>query len=84
MEQTARSSDLSSMRSEDGLCPNCAIPLEIAAIDLSVLGSVVLFVCPSCGLTKAEDRAEARRKLRARINELDRLMAKLKNMIGRP
>jgi hypothetical protein len=71
------------MRSDDDLRPNCAVPLEIAAIDLSVLGSVVLFVCPRCGLTKAEDRAEVRRKLRGRITELDRLMAKLKNLVRR-
>jgi hypothetical protein len=34
--------------------PKLRFRLEIVAIDLSVLGSIVLFACPNCGLTKAE------------------------------
>jgi hypothetical protein len=52
-------------------CPNCNAVFEIAAVDLSIVsGNIVLFVCPACGLTKAENRTEARRKIRARIAEL--------------
>jgi hypothetical protein len=37
-------------------CPDCNLAFEIAAVDLSIIsGNVVLFVCPSCGLTKAEN-----------------------------
>jgi hypothetical protein len=52
---------------------------EIAAVDLSIIsGNIVLFVCPSCGLIKAENRAEARRKTRLRVTELGRLLRGLK------
>jgi hypothetical protein len=38
-------------------CPNCNRAFEIAAVDLSIIsGNIVLFVCPSCGLTKAENQ----------------------------
>lgn len=60
-------------------CPNCNLVFEIAAVDLSIIsGNIVLFVCPNCGLTKAENRTETRRKLRVRIAELDRLIRRLK------
>jgi hypothetical protein len=65
-------------------CPDCNHPFEIAAVKFSLSGNALLFVCPSCGLTKAETRAEAGRKLRIRIAELDRLMRKLKHLIRRP
>lgn len=42
---------------ETGLdqCPDCRCPLEIAAVKFSFLrGTAVLFVCPGCGLTRAD------------------------------
>jgi hypothetical protein len=61
-------------------CPHCNLPFEIAAVDLSLVsGNTLLFVCPGCGLTRAESRTEARRKLRARIAELSRLLVELKS-----
>ena len=60
-------------------CPNCDLAFEIAAADLSIIsGNILLYVCPGCGLTKAESRMEARRKMRARIAELSRLLIWLK------
>jgi hypothetical protein len=60
-------------------CPDCNLAFEIAAVDLSIIsGNVVLFVCPSCGLTKAENPNGHRRKIRVRIAELDRLLRRLK------
>ena len=36
-------------------CPHCQRPPEIAAINLSLLrGNAVLFVCPNCGLARAD------------------------------
>jgi transposase-like protein len=61
-------------------CPHCKLPFDIEAID-RFLSNVVLFICPSCGLARAESRAEARRKVRKRIAELDRLLVGLKYLI---
>ena len=61
-------------------CPHCNLPFEIGAVDLSLVsGNTLLFLCPGCGLTRAESRTEARRKLRARIDELSRLLVELKS-----
>jgi hypothetical protein len=60
-------------------CPDCHLAFEIVAADLSVIsGSILLFACPGCGLTKAETRTEVRHKLRARFTELGRLLSSLK------
>jgi hypothetical protein len=65
-------------------CPNCNVVFEIAAVDLSIVsGNIVLFVCPTCGLTKAESRTEARRKIRLRIAELGRLLRRLRTQTMR-
>jgi predicted DNA-binding helix-hairpin-helix protein len=62
------------------LCPHCNLPFEIGAVELSLVsGNTLLFVCPGCGLTRAESLTEARRKLRARIDELSRLLVELKS-----
>jgi hypothetical protein len=56
-------------------CPGCNFAPEIASASLSIVAAdIVLFICPSCGLTKEENPIEAGRKLRARIAELDRLL----------
>lgn len=64
-------------------CPHCKLPLEIAAVDIGLFGSVALFVCPSCGWTKAETRDEARRKLASRIFALERMLRELKRWVQR-
>ena len=61
-------------------CPNCHEPFEISAVSFNFLGqSMLLFVCPGCGLAKGETRDEARRKLRGRINVLEVLLRKLRS-----
>jgi hypothetical protein len=62
-------------------CAGCNHPFEIAAVELSLPANILLFVCPSCGLTKAESPAETSRKLRSRIAELDGLLAQLTPLI---
>jgi hypothetical protein len=65
-------------------CPHCKRAFEIAAVKFSLLGrNVALFVCPGCGLAKAETRDEARRRLRSRIVELDRMVSQLKSRFDR-
>jgi hypothetical protein len=60
-------------------CPHCQRLLEIAAIKFSLLGrNVVLFVCPNCGLARADPAHEARSKLRDRMSLFDRMLRKLK------
>jgi hypothetical protein len=57
-------------------CPDCRRLLEIAAIKLSFFGrNVALFVCPNCGLARAEPIDE---KLRHQISVLERMLRKLK------
>jgi predicted RNA-binding Zn-ribbon protein involved in translation (DUF1610 family) len=65
-------------------CLHCKRPLEIAAIKLTLLGrNVALFVCPNCGLAMAENRDEARSKLRHRISTLERMLWELKYWVQR-
>jgi len=64
-------------------CPHCKLPLEIAAVDIGIFGSVALFVCPCCGLTKAETRDEARRKPGSRVFALERMLRELKSWVQR-
>jgi hypothetical protein len=64
---------------EPDVCPYCKRPFEITAVKLSLLGRVVaLFVCPGCGLARAETRDKARRKLRSRISALGRMLREQK------
>ena len=59
-------------------CPHCNQPLEIAAVNPTFFGqSVVLFVCPGCGLVKRETRDKARQQLRRRISVLEALLTQL-------
>ena len=60
-------------------CPHCERLLEIAAINLNV----ALFICPNCGLARAETRNEARSKLRHLISALERLLWELKYWVQR-
>jgi len=56
-------------------CPDCNFAPGIASASLSIVAvNIVLFNCPSCGLIIAENLTETRRKLRARIAALDRLL----------
>ena len=69
---------------ESDYCPDCKGLLEIAAINLTLSGrNVALFVCPNCGLTRAETRNEARSKLRHRISTLERMLWELKYWVQR-
>jgi predicted RNA-binding Zn-ribbon protein involved in translation (DUF1610 family) len=62
-------------------CPHCQRLLEIAAIKLSLFGgTVALFVCPNCGLARAETPDE---KLRHQISALERMLRKLKYWVQR-
>jgi hypothetical protein len=66
-----------SHESED--CPHCKRLLEIAAVNLTLSGrNVALFVCPICGLARAETRNEAHSKLRHRIAVLERMLWELR------
>ena len=65
-------------------CPHCRRLLEIAAIKFSLLGrNVALFVCPNCGLARAENPDEARSKLRHQISALERMLWELKYWVQR-
>ena len=65
-------------------CPHCKRLLEIAAINLTLSGrNVALFICPNCGLARAETRNEARSKLRNRISALERMLWELKYWVQR-
>jgi transposase-like protein len=65
-------------------CPHCKRPFEIVAVKFTLLGrNVALFICPGCGLARAETRDEARRKLRGRIFELERMLRELKSRFDR-
>jgi methionine synthase II (cobalamin-independent) len=65
-------------------CPHCERLLEIAAINLTLSGrNVALFICPNCGLARAETRNEARSKLRHLISALERLLWELKYWVQR-
>jgi hypothetical protein len=56
-------------------CPDCSLPLEIAAVSLSLFRkAAMLFVCPNCGLTRT-DGCGARIPIRDRIDALDRKLA---------
>jgi hypothetical protein len=71
-------------RDESDYCPDCKELLEIAAINLTLSGrNVALFVCPYCGLARAETRNEARSKLRLRISALERMLWDLKCWVQR-
>ena len=71
-------------RDESDYCPDCKELLEIAAINLTLSGrNVALFVCPNCGLARAETRNEARSKLRLRISALERMLWDLKCWVRR-
>ena len=71
-------------RDESDYCPDCKELLEIAAINLTLSGrNVALFVCPYCGLARAETRNEARSKLRHLISALERLLWELKYWVQR-
>ena len=60
-------------------CPHCRRLFDIAAIKLSLLGrNGALFVCPNCGLARADPPDEARSKLRDRMSSFDRMLRKLK------
>ena len=53
---------------ESDECPYCERPFEIAAVNFNFWSrNVILFVCPCCGLAKAETRDNSWRKLRSRI-----------------
>lgn len=58
-------------------CPHCKRQFEIAAVSYDFFLNVVLFVCPDCGLVKAETPPDARRNLRIRISALERLLREL-------
>jgi hypothetical protein len=62
-------------------CPHCKLPLEIAAVDIGLFGSVALFIWPVLRLDEAETRDEARRKLGSRIVALERMLRELKSWI---
>jgi hypothetical protein len=65
-------------------CPHCKRLPEIAAINLTLLGrSVALFVCPNCGLARAETPSKARGGLRHRISTLERGLRGLKYWVRR-
>jgi transposase-like protein len=65
-------------------CPHCKRRLEIAATNFTLLGRIVaLFVCPNCGLARAETRNEVRSKLRHRISALERMLWVLKYLVQR-
>jgi sulfite reductase beta subunit-like hemoprotein len=67
-------------RDESDYCPHCKELLEIAAINLTLSGrNVALFVCPYCGLARAETRS----KLRLRISALERMLWDLKCWVQR-
>jgi hypothetical protein len=56
-------------------CPDCGLPLEIAAVSLSFFRkAAMLLVCPNCGLTRT-DGCEARIPIRDRLDALDRKFA---------
>jgi hypothetical protein len=60
-------------------CPHCQRLLEIAAIRLSLLGwNGALFVCPNCGLARADSPDEAGSLLRHQISALGRMLSKSK------
>jgi hypothetical protein len=63
-------------------CPHCIQLLEIAALDFKLIRPpIALFVCPGCGFTKAETRAEARINLRGRVVSLERLLTALRRRV---
>jgi transposase-like protein len=67
---------------EPDVCPYCKRPFEITAVKLSLLGrNVALFVCPTCGLARAETLDEARSKLRHRVSALERMLWELKHWV---
>jgi transposase-like protein len=69
---------------ESDYCPGCKVLLEIAAINFTLSGrNVALFVCPNCGLTRAETRNESRSKLQHRISALERMLWKLEYWVRR-
>ena len=56
-------------------CPDCSLPLEIAAVRLSFFRKpAILFVCPRCGLMRTDGYA-ARISVRDRVTALDRKLA---------
>jgi hypothetical protein len=62
-------------------CPHCIQLLEIAALNFKLFRPpIALFVCPGCGLTKAETRAKAPINLRGRVALLERLLTALKGV----
>jgi len=68
---------------ESDYCPDCKRLLEIAAVNLTLSGrNVALFVCPNCGLARAETRNEARSKLLHR-KVLERMLWELKYWVQR-
>jgi hypothetical protein len=56
-------------------CPDCSLPLEIAAVSLGFFRkAAMLLVCPNCGLTRT-DGCEARIPMHVRLDALDRRLA---------
>jgi hypothetical protein len=61
-------------REELDHCPDCSLPLEIAAVSLRFFRKpAMLSVCPNCGLMRTDGKA--RLTIRDRLDALDKKLA---------